>query len=68
MLTMEGQAVISDFGVSALLEEDETRCHTFVGSPFWIAPEVITAMEDGDYDNAADIWSLGITMIEMARV
>ena len=44
MLTMEGQAVISDFGVSALLDKRDQRCHTFVGSPFWIAPEVITAM------------------------
>jgi serine/threonine protein kinase len=62
LLMEDGTMVVSDFGVSAQLATTESRCHTFVGSPYWIAPEVIMAMEDSDYSFPADIWSLGITM------
>eukprot|EP00039_Didymoeca_costata_P013272 m.199274 g.199274 ORF g.199274 m.199274 type:complete len:588 (+) comp15724_c0_seq2:296-2059(+) len=66
LLAEDGGAIISDFGVSSILNDEDDRCHTFVGSPYWIAPEVITAMEDGSYFYPADIWSFGITLIELA--
>lgn len=67
LLSEDGRAIIADFGVSALLNDDDDRCHTFVGSPYWIAPEVIMAMDDGAYYYPADIWSLAITVMEMAK-
>jgi len=63
LLTQAGVAKITDFGVSKITEKDN-KMQTMVGSPYWMAPEVIS---QGSYDNLADIWSLGITCIEMAE-
>eukprot|EP00730_Choanoeca_flexa_P006278 TRINITY_DN12124_c0_g1_i6.p1 TRINITY_DN12124_c0_g1~~TRINITY_DN12124_c0_g1_i6.p1 ORF type:complete len:865 (+),score=247.45 TRINITY_DN12124_c0_g1_i6:170-2764(+) len=63
-----GRVKLADFGVSADLVGREGKCNTFTGSPYWMAPEVIMAMEDGVYSYPADIWSLGITLIEMAEM
>jgi serine/threonine protein kinase len=63
LLTQAGVAKLTDFGVSKIQEKD-TKMQTVVGSPYWMAPEVISI---GAYDNLADIWSLGITCIEMAE-
>lgn len=53
--------VPADFGSASTL----CPAQSFVGTPYWMAPEVILAMDEGQYDQSADIWSLGITCIEL---
>jgi serine/threonine-protein kinase 24/25/MST4 len=66
LINAAGKVKIADFGVAKELNEHKRR-FSVVGSPYWMAPEVITAKEGGLYNEKADIWSLGITAIELAK-
>jgi len=63
LLTDTGDIKLADFGSAAIA----SPANSFVGTPYWMAPEVILAMDEGQYDGKVDVWSLGITCIELAE-
>uniref|UniRef100_A0A3Q3AG73 non-specific serine/threonine protein kinase n=1 Tax=Kryptolebias marmoratus TaxID=37003 RepID=A0A3Q3AG73_KRYMA len=70
LLTLDGDIKLADFGVSAKNNKTLQRRDTFIGTPYWMAPEVVMCetTKDAPYDYKADIWSLGITLIELAQI
>ncbi|XP_030210056.1 mitogen-activated protein kinase kinase kinase kinase 4 isoform X15 [Gadus morhua] len=69
LLTENAEVKLVDFGVSAQLDRTVGRRNTFIGTPYWMAPEVIACDENPDatYDYRSDLWSTGITALEMAE-
>ncbi|XP_073088995.1 serine/threonine-protein kinase TAO1-like [Manis javanica] len=63
LLTPGGQAKLADFGFASMA----SSAKSFVGTPHWMAPEIILGRNEQQYDNKVDIWSLGITCIELAE-
>uniref|UniRef100_A0A452GR39 non-specific serine/threonine protein kinase n=1 Tax=Gopherus agassizii TaxID=38772 RepID=A0A452GR39_9SAUR len=70
LFTLDGDIKLADFGVSAKNTRTIQRRDSFIGTPYWMAPEVVMCetSKDRPYDYKADVWSLGITLIEMAQV
>lgn len=69
LLTARGECKLADFGVSKQLVHTLARTKTLIGTPYWMAPEIVDskARKAGGYNAKADIWSLGITAIEAAQ-
>ncbi|TNN18173.1 Serine/threonine-protein kinase 10 isoform 1 [Schistosoma japonicum] len=69
LLTLNNEVKLADFGVSARLADEKQKRLTFIGTPYWMAPEVINCetFKDAPYNWKADIWSFGITLIELAQ-
>ncbi|XP_057354106.1 serine/threonine-protein kinase TAO1-like [Manis pentadactyla] len=63
LLTPGGQAKLADFGFASMA----SSAKSFVGTPHWVAPEIILGRNEEQYDNKVDVWSLGITCIELAE-
>ncbi|XP_075072302.1 STE20-like serine/threonine-protein kinase isoform X2 [Mixophyes fleayi] len=70
LLTLDGDVKLADFGVSAKNTKTLQRRDSFIGTPYWMAPEVVMCetSKDKPYDFKADVWSLGVTLIEMAQI
>ncbi|XP_018577649.1 serine/threonine-protein kinase 10 isoform X3 [Anoplophora glabripennis] len=70
LLTMAGGVKLADFGVSAKNKSTLQKHDTFIGTPYWMAPEVVLCetFRDNPYDYKVDIWSMGITLIEFAQM
>ncbi|XP_038152486.1 STE20-like serine/threonine-protein kinase isoform X1 [Cyprinodon tularosa] len=70
LLSLDGEVKLADFGVSAKNTNSLQRRDSFIGTPYWMAPEVVMCetSKDRPYDYKADIWSLGVTLIELAQI
>ncbi|KAM6956301.1 STE20-like serine/threonine-protein kinase [Aplochiton taeniatus] len=70
LVSLDGDVKLADFGVSAKNTKTLQRRDSFIGTPYWMAPEVVMCetSKDRPYDFKADIWSLGVTLIELAQI
>ncbi|CAD6185462.1 unnamed protein product [Caenorhabditis auriculariae] len=70
LLTQDGVVKVADFGVSVKMKDANEKHNTFIGTPYWMAPEVMNCetFKDSPYSVKVDIWSLGITLIECAQM
>ncbi|KAF9524180.1 kinase-like domain-containing protein [Crepidotus variabilis] len=65
LISKTGGVMLCDFGVSALLQGSTNRRDTWIGSPYWMAPEIVSGASS--YDVKVDIWSLGVSLYEMIK-
>lgn len=68
LITKRGKIKMVDFGISRELSQSQSRANSFVGSPFWMSPEIVLSQGGGTYTKKIDIWSLGITLIQLAEL
>lgn len=68
LLTEEGDVKLADFGVSAQITATISKRKSFIGTPYWMAPEVAAVERKGGYNHQCDIWAIGITAIELAEL
>ncbi|RWS23953.1 mitogen-activated protein kinase kinase kinase kinase 5-like isoform X4, partial [Leptotrombidium deliense] len=68
LLTEDGEIKLADFGVSAQITATMSKRQSFIGTPYWMAPEVAAVERKGGYNQQCDIWAVGITAIELAEL
>ncbi|XP_076823422.1 mitogen-activated protein kinase kinase kinase kinase 3-like isoform X3 [Clavelina lepadiformis] len=68
LLTDEGHVKLADFGVSAQITQTIAKRKSFIGTPYWMAPEVAAVERKGGYNQQCDVWAVGITAIEFAEL
>uniref|UniRef100_A0AAY4A504 Mitogen-activated protein kinase kinase kinase kinase n=1 Tax=Denticeps clupeoides TaxID=299321 RepID=A0AAY4A504_9TELE len=68
LLTERGDVKLADFGVAAEISTSVSKRKSFIGTPYWMAPEVAAVEKKGGYNQLCDIWSVGITAIELAEL
>uniref|UniRef100_A0A673L7R2 Mitogen-activated protein kinase kinase kinase kinase n=1 Tax=Sinocyclocheilus rhinocerous TaxID=307959 RepID=A0A673L7R2_9TELE len=68
LLTDNGYVKLADFGVSAQISATLAKRKSFIGTPYWMAPEVAAVERKGGYNQLCDIWAVGITAIELAEL
>uniref|UniRef100_A0A147BRX9 Mitogen-activated protein kinase kinase kinase kinase n=1 Tax=Ixodes ricinus TaxID=34613 RepID=A0A147BRX9_IXORI len=68
LLTEDGDVKLADFGVSAQITATISKRKSFIGTPYWMAPEVAAVERKGGYNQQCDIWAVGITAIELAEL
>uniref|UniRef100_A0A8C2L102 Mitogen-activated protein kinase kinase kinase kinase n=1 Tax=Cyprinus carpio TaxID=7962 RepID=A0A8C2L102_CYPCA len=68
LLTDNGDVKLADFGVAAKITATMAKRKSFIGTPYWMAPEVAAVEKNGGYNHLCDIWAVGITSIELAEL
>ncbi|OXB64059.1 hypothetical protein ASZ78_001679 [Callipepla squamata] len=68
LLTDYGDVKLADFGVAAKITATIAKRKSFIGTPYWMAPEVAAVEKNGGYNQLCDIWAVGITAIELAEL
>ncbi|XP_037097087.1 mitogen-activated protein kinase kinase kinase kinase 5 isoform X6 [Syngnathus acus] len=68
LLTNDGDVKLADFGVAAKITATIAKRKSFIGTPYWMAPEVAAVEKNGGYNQLCDIWAVGITSIELAEL